>query len=113
MKTFDELKEEYQSKKYSLKEIRTAIFLFSLAKILFSDIMFFIVSSLPYVLGFVFLGYQFGFSLFLLIFYIVCHFLFWTFFAKNEYTKMVLPIYSEADMIIKILKELKSKKDWK
>jgi hypothetical protein len=47
MKTFDELKEEYQSKKYSLKEIRTAIFLFSLAKILFSEIMFFIFSSLP------------------------------------------------------------------
>ena len=110
MKTFNEIKQEYQNKDYSLSDLRNSIIFFSIVRVLFTEAFLFVVSTIPFLIGFVFIGSMYGFSTGVSLFYLVLHLIFYVSYVKGQYTKNMLPTRKECDMVIKALKEIKSSK---
>lgn len=110
MKTFNEIKSEYESKNYSVRDLKGSIFVFSLVRFLFTELFTFFVSTIPFLIGFGIITSHFGFSANVAIFYLVIHFLFYVFYVKRVYTKELSPSLDEVNMIIKSLKEIKKEK---
>ena len=110
MKTFNEIKQEYQNKDYSLSDLRNSIIFFSIVRVLFTEAFLFVVSTIPFLIGFVFIGSMYGFSTGVSLFYLVLHLIFYVSYVKGQYTKNMLPNRKECDMVIKALKEIKSSK---
>lgn len=110
MKSFDEIKKEYESKNYTLSEIRKSIFFFSIIRLLFTELFIFIISMIPFLIGYYVITSIYGFSTIVTLFYLIVHVLFYIFYVKGEYQKNVLPTLVECDMIIEALREIKRKK---
>ena len=110
MKTFNEIKSEFESKNYSLSDIKKSIIFFSIVRFLFTELFLFAVSTIPFLIGFGIITSFYGFSPSVSIFYLVIHLLFYTFYVKGQHTKNMLPTLTECDMVIKALKEIKREK---
>lgn len=113
MKTFNEIKAEYEQKNYSLSDLKKGIILFSIIRFLFTEIFLFIVSTIPFLIGFGVITSMYGFSPAVATFYLVLHLIFYVFYVKSQFTKNLLPTLQECDMTIKALKEIKKSKSLK
>lgn len=113
MKTFNEIKSEFESKNYSLSEIKKSIIFFNIARILFTEAFLFVVSTIPFLIGFGIITYMYGFFPGVAIFYLVIHLLFYVFYVKRQHTENMLPTLNECDTIIQVLKEIKKEKSLK
>jgi len=113
MKTFNEIKSEFESKNYSLSEIKKSIVFFKIARILFTEAFLFVVSTIPFLIGFGVITSLYGFSPGVAIFYLVLHLLFYVFYVKGQHTKSMLPTLNECDLIINVLREIKKEKSLK
>jgi hypothetical protein len=110
MKTFNEIKSEFESKNYSLSDIKKSIIFFSIVRFLFTELFLFAVSTIPFLIGFGIITSFYGFSTAVSIFYLVIHLLFYIFYVKGQHTNNLLPTLNECDMVIKALKEIKQEK---
>jgi hypothetical protein len=113
MKTFNEIKAEYEEKNYSLSDLKKSIIFFSIIRFLFTEIFLFAVSTIPFLIGFGIITSMYGFSPGVAIFYLVIHLIFYIFYVKSQFTKNLLPTLKECNMIIKALKEIKKSKSLK
>lgn len=110
MKTFNEIKSEFESKNYSLVDLKKSIIFFSIIRVFFTEIFLFAVSTIPFFIGFGIITSIYGFSTNVSLFYLILHLLFYTFYVKGQYTKNIQPTLKECDLIIKALKSIKSSK---
>jgi hypothetical protein len=104
MKTFNQIKSELVEKNYSKKDIKQGIFAYSIVKSLFSKFSFFVISSVPFLIGLSFVGFTPVTSLF----YLIINFFFFKFYVEKIYDKDIKPLSDELSNIIKALKEIKS-----
>lgn len=107
MKNFIEIKKELLEKNFSKKEISFLLFTLNLAKVLLTETFLAIISLIPFAVA---ISIFFEFSAQIVLFYLIGHFLFYTFYLKKEYRKEILPAYNEVKMTIKALKEIKAEK---
>ena len=110
MKAFNEIKQNYQDKNYTLSDLKKSIIFFSIVRFLFTETFLFLVSAIPFLIGFGFITSIYGFSTVVSLFYLVLHLIFYVSYVKGQYTKNMLPTLQECDMTIKALKEIKSSK---
>ncbi len=106
MKPYEEIKKEFSDKNYSTSELKKGIFLFSIGKFLFSEFFVMIISSLPFIAGYSLIAYIFGHSILIAFFYLVLHILFFSFYVRKVYRNELLEHHTEAELIIKALREL-------
>ena len=52
MKTFDEIKSEFEEKNYTKKQLKSSIIGFSIIRLLFTEIATFLVSAIPFLIGY-------------------------------------------------------------
>ncbi len=104
MKSFDEIKSELKGKNYSKKDINLAIILYSILRILFSQITTLVFSAIPFIIGIIIIGA----STYICLFYLIIHFLFYKFYVEKVYKKEIKPLYDELILIISALREIKS-----
>lgn len=110
MKTFIEIKNEYESKNYSISDLKKSIIFFTIIKFLFTELFIFLVSTIPFLIGFGIITSFCGFSSTIACFYLITHIIFYTTYVKGQYIKNMLPSLEECNMIIKALKEIKNDK---
>lgn len=110
MKTFNEIKSEYESKDYSVSDLKKSIIFFSFVRVLFTETFMFLVSTIPFLVFFGILTSIYGFSTGISVFYLLLHLIFYVFYVKKEYTKNIQPTLEECDMIVKALKQIKENK---
>lgn len=110
MKTFNEIKSEFEAKNYSLSDLKKSIIFFSIIRLLFTEVFLFAVSTIPFFIGFSIITSLYGFSTGVASFYTILHLLFYILYVKGQYNKNMLPTLRECDMVIKALKEIKSEK---
>jgi len=110
MKTYYEIKKEWEDKNYSISELKRSIIFFSIIKILFTELFFFLISTIPFLIGFFIITSFFGFITQVSLFYLIIHIIFYQLYVKRIYLKDVKNELDECEMIIKVLKEIKKSK---
>jgi len=110
MKTFNEIKSEFEAKNYSLSDLKKGVILYSVIRVLFTEMFLFLVSTIPFCIGFGIITSFYGFSTGISVFYLIIHLLFYVFYVKDVYKKQMKPNLDEVDMIIQALKEIKKEK---
>lgn len=110
MKSRYEVKNDFKEKNYSVKELKQGIFLFKIAGFLFSEFFIFIISTIPFIIGYIILAYLFGNSSTVALFYLLMHLIFYSFYVRKIYKKELLEHYNESQLIIDVLRELISEK---
>lgn len=110
MKTFNEIKSEFESKNYSLSDLNKGVILYSVIRFLFTEIFTFLISTIPFLIGFGVITYLYVFAAGAALFYLVIHLLFYVFYVKGVYRKQMKPTLEEVDMVIQALKEIKQEK---
>jgi len=113
MKTFNEIKSEFEAKNYSLSDVKKSIIFFNIIRVLFTEAFLFVVSTIPFLIGFGIITYMYGFSTGVSIFYLLTHLFFYIFYVKRQHTENLLPTLNECDTIIEVLKEIKKEKSLK
>jgi hypothetical protein len=113
MKTFNQVKSEFESKNYSLSDLKKGVILYSVIRFLFTEIFTFLVSTIPFLIGFGIITSFYGFASGTALFYLVIHLLFYVFYVKGVYRKQMKPTLEEVDMVIQALKEIKQEKSSK
>lgn len=110
MKTYNEIRSELESKNYSLSEIKKSIFFFSIIRFLFTESFLFVISIIPFLIGYYIITLIYGFSTVISLFYLLTHILFYFIYVKGQYKKYMLHTLIECEMMIKAFKEIKRNK---
>ena len=110
MKNYNEIKKEFVERNYSIPQLTKSIIGFFIVRFLFTELFFFLISTIPFIIGFCILTSIYGFIELVAIFYLFIHLLFYIFYVKKVYNKEVLSTLEECNMIIKALKEIKNSK---
>lgn len=113
MKTFNEIKSEFESKNYSLSDLKKSVILYSVVKFLFTELFAFLISTIPFLIGFGIVTSIYGFTPGTALFYLTIHLFFYVFYVKGVYRKEMKPTFDEVNMIIQALKEIKKEKSIK
>jgi hypothetical protein len=113
MKTFNEIKSEFESKNYSLSDLKKGVILYSVIRFLFTEMFTFLVSTIPFLIGIGIITSLYGFTAGTSFFYLIIHLLFYVFYVKGVYKKQMKPTLDEVNMVIQALKEIKKEKSIK
>jgi hypothetical protein len=108
MKTYNEIKQEEikRTEKYTKSDFDKSIKMLEIVKTLFSEGVFFVISLIPFLIGIFILNEVFLFAIILLF----AHLIFYKKFAKGIYDEKIAPDKKSIDMVIQVLKDLKSEK---
>ena len=108
MKTYSEIKQEEikRTENYTKSDFDKSIKLLKIAKYFFSEGLFFAISLIPFLIGIFILKEVFSFA----IIFLLAHFIFYKKFAKRIYDERIAPDKKNIDMVIQVLKDLKSEK---
>ena len=108
MKTYNEIKQEEikRTEKYTKSDFDKSIKMLEIIKTLFSEGVFFVISLIPFLIGIFILKAVFLFTIILLL----AHLIFYKKFAKGIYDDKIAPDKKSIDMVIQVLKDLKSEK---
>lgn len=110
MKSLDEIKEEFEQKSYSISDLTKSIIIFRILGFIFSELFLFIISSIPFIIGWLIISQTYGYSAQISLLYLLLHALFYIFYVKKLYNRDILPVLSEVKLIILALKQIKNQK---
>ena len=110
MKTYEEIKSEFDAKNYSKKELAKTIAGFKIVRPFFTKGFLFAVSVIPFAIGFAAHAFFYGYSAIAAVVFLAAHLAFYVKYVKKEHKKEIDPSLKELDLIIKALNDLKSEK---
>ena len=108
MKTYNEIKQEEikRTESYTKSDFDKSIKLLKIVKSFFTEGFFFLVSLIPFIIGIFVLKAIFLFAIILLL----AHLIFYKKFAKGLYEEKIAPDKKSIEILIEVLKDLKSEK---
>lgn len=111
MKKYNELKqkESDKTKNYSDKRLRRYIKINKVVRGLYSELSFWLISLIPFVVFPIIIGPTVN----IYLVYVIAHFLFWFFWGKKKYHEMCDDDVEELNLTIELLEEIRCERDIK